>query len=1001
MRLLKRLSGGGFELIIFENDHPPPYAILSHTWVDGQEVTYDEFVAGRGKDKIGYDKICFCGERAAADDLEYFWVDTCCIDKSNNNELSTAINYMFRWYQRASKCYVYLSDVSIPDEVTDAKVSSFPKLWQEAFRRSRWFTRGWTLQELLAPASLEFFCKQGKRLGSSVLLEQEIHEITKIPIPALRGQRLSEFSVEDRMSWAAKRTTTLKEDKVYCLLGIFGVFLPLIYGEGEEYATLRLEEEIQKRQKGLRTNSSRNPSIFSSLPFQRNELFVGRTDELHSLERHLLVPNSHRRMTIYGLGGCGKSALAIEFAYRVLAGHAKLVFWVPAINQESFMLAYREIGKCLRIPGISDDNADIKRLVQETLDSERVDNWLMIVDNADDREVLLGTTDSNLRPARLRDYLPKSARGAILFTTRNRKVADALTQSNVLELNHMDKGEARQLLTQRITKQTLLNDEAAISKLLQTLTWLPLALVQAAAFMINNDVSVSTYLSLLQDAGAEIELFNERFEDPSRYEELDSTIAKTWHVSFDQMRKQDPLAAEYFSFMACIDRVNIPQSILPLGASAVQHAKALGTLTGYAFITERLQTGQEPNRERIFDMHRLVHIASIWWLERHNERAAWVDTAMTRLQELVPNGGHRSKMWSAYLPHAIQVARTHGVVGKAASALLLHRVGKCQERLGQYAAAETTHRYVLSVRENVLGPEEPDTLTSMDQLAGALSCQGKYAEAAKLHRETLELRKKVLGDEHPQTLVSMDHAARELRHLGKYAEAEEMHRNELELSKKVLGNNHPDTLTSMNNVAKALGAQGKYAEAEKLYRETLKLRKKVSGEEHPDTLTSTGNLAKVLSDQGKYTEAEVLHRETLKLIKKVFGEEHPDTLTSLNNIARALGGQGKYAEAEKMHRETLTQRKKVSGEEHPYTLTSMDNLAGVLGNQGKYAEAEKMYWETLELRKKVLGVDHPVTRASDRHYHQMLALLEQKRIAPGQKPESSVDVRSSKKRRLM
>lgn len=256
MRLLKRLPSGGLELLSVSDENPPPYAILSHTWIKGQEVTYDELVAGTGTEKTGYDKIRFCGERAAEDGLEYFWVDTCCIDKSTSNELSTAINSMFRWYQCASKCYVYLSDVFVSDEIANAE--AFQIAWQEAFRRSLWFTRGWTLQELLAPASVEFFCKQGKRLGSRVSLEQDIHEITKIPIAALRGRKLSEFSVEDRMSWAARRTTTLKEDKVYCLLGIFSVFLALIYGEGEEYAKLRLREEIQKRRDGRGTISLRN-----------------------------------------------------------------------------------------------------------------------------------------------------------------------------------------------------------------------------------------------------------------------------------------------------------------------------------------------------------------------------------------------------------------------------------------------------------------------------------------------------------------------------------------------------------------------------------------------------------------------------------------------------------------------------------------------------------------------------------------------------------------------
>lgn len=262
MRLLKCLPGGGFELASFDNEPSTPYAILSHTWTKGQEVTYNELLAGTGTHKSGYAKLRFCGKRAAADGLGYFWVDTCCINKATNDELSTAINSMFRWYQRAEKCYVYLTDVSVPAEVSDAE--AYRISWEQAFRQSRWFTRGWTLQELLAPASVEFFSREGRRLGSRISLEREIDEITGISVNALGGQKLNEFSIEERMSWAAGRTTTLNEDKVYCLLGIFGVFLSLIYGEGEEYATLRLKEEIHKRRQGyLITDLQRVPSTSS------------------------------------------------------------------------------------------------------------------------------------------------------------------------------------------------------------------------------------------------------------------------------------------------------------------------------------------------------------------------------------------------------------------------------------------------------------------------------------------------------------------------------------------------------------------------------------------------------------------------------------------------------------------------------------------------------------------------------------------------------------------
>jgi len=234
MRLLERDEMGGFQLTEELYDDIPSYAILSHTWGKG-EVLFKDMMDLTGKNKTGYHKIQFCGDQALRDGLEFFWVDTCCIDKSSSAELQEAINSMFQWYSGAAKCYAYLSDVSSADDN--------PR-WELAFRKSLWFTRGWTLQELLAPKSVEFFDRDGSRLGDKKSLERQIHEITGIPLGALRGSPLSGFSFRDRMSWMKNRKTRRKEDRVYSLFGIFGVHLPLIYGEKEEKARNRLLREV-------------------------------------------------------------------------------------------------------------------------------------------------------------------------------------------------------------------------------------------------------------------------------------------------------------------------------------------------------------------------------------------------------------------------------------------------------------------------------------------------------------------------------------------------------------------------------------------------------------------------------------------------------------------------------------------------------------------------------------------------------------------------------------
>ncbi|ERF75779.1 Vegetative incompatibility protein HET-E-1 [Endocarpon pusillum Z07020] len=247
MRLLQRSNTGEFSFSekFVGKDTIPPYAILSHTWgADAEEVTFEDLTKGIGKDKPGYEKIRFCGEQAKQHGLEYFWVDTCCINRADLTELSEAINSMFRWYRNADGCYVYLSDVSSP--IFDTKEESNLQPWESDFRKSRWFTRGWTLQELLAPSSVEFFSQEHNRLGNKESLRQQIHEITGIADSALRGATLSQFSVDERFSWAERRLTKREEDKAYSLLGIFEICMPLLYGEGEEKAFKRLKTLTQR-----------------------------------------------------------------------------------------------------------------------------------------------------------------------------------------------------------------------------------------------------------------------------------------------------------------------------------------------------------------------------------------------------------------------------------------------------------------------------------------------------------------------------------------------------------------------------------------------------------------------------------------------------------------------------------------------------------------------------------------------------------------------------------
>jgi hypothetical protein len=199
-----------------------------------------------GKDKPGYRKVQFCLEQAQKDSIDYVWIDSCCINKDSSAELSEAINSMFKWYHGAVKCYVWLSDVSTRSEDDSGHTYHRQPSWMPSFTQSKWFTRSWTLQELLAPKHMEFFSCDGESLGQKDHLRLEIHRITGVPVEVLQdsGLLISDFNIKERLSWARDRQAKRDEDHEYALLGLFDIHMPLLYGEGREKARARLEREI-------------------------------------------------------------------------------------------------------------------------------------------------------------------------------------------------------------------------------------------------------------------------------------------------------------------------------------------------------------------------------------------------------------------------------------------------------------------------------------------------------------------------------------------------------------------------------------------------------------------------------------------------------------------------------------------------------------------------------------------------------------------------------------
>ncbi|RYO93045.1 hypothetical protein DL762_001308 [Monosporascus cannonballus] len=797
MRLLK-CSDGQFKLTNDLVHDIPSYAILSHTWgPDTEEVTFRDLVDDTGKDKIGYEKIKFCAEQAKRDGLQYFWVDTCCIDKSNNTELSRAINSMFRWYQNAARCYVYMSGIS----ATGYESSQQSGLaWESAFRAHRWFTRGWTLQELLAPTSVEFFTQDGRRLGDKKSLEQQIHEITGIAVPALRGSDLSQFDVEERFKWAEARQTTHEEDWAYCLLGIFA------------------------------------KNCTWMVPFEQNPSFTGR------------------------LGGVGKTQLALELVYRIRAEHKNYsVIWIPATSKETLGQAYLNAARQLGISGCEDDKADVKRLVRDHLSSESAGQWLLVFDNADD--VGMWVSKSTPESDRLIDCLPRSSYGSIIFTTRDKKTAVRLAGRNVVEMSEMGEAGSKQLLEKYLVDQGLLRSKGDAAALLARLTYLPLAIVQAAVYINANGIGLGDYLSLLEEQEEDvINLLSEDFEDEGRYGDVKNPVATTWLISFEQIRQRDPLAADYLSFMACVDAKDIPQSLLPPGQSRKKEVDAMGTLQGYSFLAKR-------SADSAVNIHRLVHLATRNWLRKEGLLPGWIGRVIARLAEVLGDVGRDNRVaWRSYMPHAYYALGSR-LIGEddEDGLILLWKYGLCLYYDGRYREAKAPFERVVEIRKTRLGADHPLTLRSMAKLASTYRKQGRWEKAEKLQIQVMEIRKTKLGADHLHTLTSIASLASTYREQGRWKEAEKLQIQVLEIRKTKLGADHPHTLTNMANLASTYREQGRWEEAKKLQVQVIEIRKTKFGADHPDTLTSMATLASTYQEQGRWEEAEELQAKELEI----------------------------------------------------------------------------------------------------------------------------------------
>ncbi|KAK3357688.1 hypothetical protein B0T25DRAFT_166748 [Lasiosphaeria hispida] len=664
------------------------------------------------------------------------------------------------------------------------------------------------------------------------------------------------------------------------------------------------------------------------VPFGRNEGFVGRKAMIEQL-LEVVAPDAStdncQRTAIEGLGGVGKTHIALEAAFQVRDRYPDCsIFWVPAVGVTSFENAYREIGRRLGIEGIDQGRPDVTELVRDELSREDASmKWLLIIDNADDTELLFGNT----KHIPLSEYLPFNKNGSILFTTRNREAAVKLgiSEKSIIKATGLSSSEALEMLQMNLGEDQV-GDAESTTNLLDFLTNLPLAIKQASAFMATTKITTARYLDMCQQSDkSTIKMLSKDFKDLGRYKGTKNPIAATWLISFDIITRDHPLASQYLQFLSFLGEKDIPAALLPPADDEIDAEEAIGILKAYAFLSQRQE-------RQSFDIHRLVRLAMRNWVEERGEREACVTSVMKRLDVAFPfpNRGNMD-IWLVCLPH-VQAALEFRefVTDIPLKRGLLFNVAVAQSDLGKFTQAEQSYQEVFRLEELIGGEDHPGSSHTVHNHATVLGYLGRYEEAEERHRKAIAIMTKEYGKEHHDTLLAMNNLALDLFNRGKYKESEELSRELIELEERVLGKEDSVTLDSKNGLGNALALQGRAEEAEVIFRETLKLKEKVLGKEHFATLTSRNNLASILKMQKKYKEAERLQRQTVKLKEKTIGREHPDTIGSLSVLAHIIGAQGKFQEAEQMHRRVVELMDKVMGSEHPLTVIRRNDLEKLL-----------------------------------------------------------------------
>ncbi|KAK0638483.1 acyl transferase/acyl hydrolase/lysophospholipase [Cercophora newfieldiana] len=653
-----------------------------------------------------------------------------------------------------------------------------------------------------------------------------------------------------------------------------------------------------------RTNASPNGPRFY-LPLPRNKRFVGRGEVLRTVQRMLFEDGDCGKAAIVGLGGMGKTQIALQLAYWTKEKHPEYsIFWVPILSNATFDQAYTEIAKRLPLSKPEDGDEDSKKSstrqsVLEYLSSEESGPWLLIVDNADDNDLYFDEID---------EWIPESEHGRVLLTTRSQEVAVSFAGAD-----------------------SLVDNAAVCKELLDELTYLPLAISQAAAYLnTNKQLSITEYLGLLRKTEqSAVGLLSRDYRDKTRYAGSQNAVAITWLVSFEQIRRSDKSAAKLLEFLSCIEPKSIPGSILPkLEPEEMTHA--IGTLCGYSFLTKRGATDT-------YDMHSLVHLATRLWVQRDGRQVDTTRKAIEQLDRIFPYENYENReLWRNYLPHAIRALRQAGDITFYSLSHLVYMIARCLlfEDGRDKESLDYASKAFNWARDN-LPKDHRHRSETQEWLAAVYGQMGRSREAIELLEQLMAgYDAQELAADHPDRMQTKYELARAYRKVGEKKKAVEMLENMVDVDKyQSQDEAHPERLDVEHLLAKAYLKDSQVTRAMELHKKVLAIRSRTLADDHPDRLGSEHELAMAYRQVGENAKAIELLERVVATSSRTLPEENLDRLESEHALAMAYYKHGQIKKGREMMAKVVAVKAKVLPEGDPSRLQSEDRLAEIANNQ--------------------------------------------------------------------